>query len=54
MLTKVQEVSEIVDESENGGGCLIATATYGSEMANEVQQLRELSRQHIIADQIWN
>ena len=25
-----------------GGGCLIATATYGSEMAIEVQQLREL------------
>ena len=25
-----------------GGGCLIATATYGSEMANQVQQLREL------------
>ena len=24
------------------GGCLIATATYGSEMATEVQQLREL------------
>ena len=31
----------VVDESE-GGGCLIATATYGSEMATEVQQLREL------------
>ena len=26
----------------NGGGCLIATATYGSEMAPQVQQLREL------------
>ena len=26
----------------DGGGCLIATATYGSEMSNEVQQLREL------------
>ena len=33
----------VVDNStEEGGGCLIATATYGSEMANEVQQLREL------------
>jgi hypothetical protein len=31
----------VVDESE-GGGCLIATATYGSEMAPQVQQLREL------------
>jgi len=28
--------------AENGGGCLIATATYGSEMAPQVQQLREL------------
>ena len=27
---------------EEGGGCLIATATYGSEMELEVQQLREL------------
>jgi len=28
--------------SEEGGGCLIATATYGSEMSPQVQQLREL------------
>jgi hypothetical protein len=30
------------DTSSKGGGCLIATATYGSEMAPQVQQLREL------------
>ncbi len=28
--------------SPTGGGCLIATATYGSEMSPQVQQLREL------------
>ena len=27
---------------KTGGGCLIATATYGSELAPQVQQLREL------------
>jgi len=30
------------ESSEEGGGCLIATATYGSELAPQVQQLREL------------
>ena len=28
--------------SDNGGGCLIATATFGSELEPQVQQLREL------------
>jgi hypothetical protein len=37
------EVDPVISASENsGGGCLIATATYDSEMAAEVQQLREL------------
>ena len=30
------------DVPQNGGGCLIATATFGSEMAPQVQLLREL------------
>ncbi len=29
-------------ETSEGGGCLIATATYGSELSPQVQQLREL------------
>ena len=33
--------NKILDESE-GGGCLIATATFGSELAPQVQQLREI------------
>ena len=32
----------IVKSEKKGGGCLIATATYGSEMASQVQQLREI------------
>jgi len=35
------KVSQLEAE-QNGGGCLIATATYGSEMSQQVQQLREL------------
>jgi NHL repeat. len=35
-------VSQNNSSQTEGGGCLIATATYGSEMASEVQQLREI------------
>ena len=31
-----------VAEQERGGGCLIATAAFGSEMAPQVQFLREI------------
>jgi len=34
--------TEMQQKSSNGGGCLIATATFGSELSTQVQQLREL------------
>ena len=36
------EIESDTQEQMPGGGCLIATATYGSELAPQVQQLREL------------
>ncbi len=32
----------VVEEKKKGGGCLIATAAYGSEMAPQIQFLREI------------
>ncbi len=37
-----ENVEPDVEEQMQGGGCLIATATYGSELAPQVQQLREI------------
>jgi len=44
ILLNAVEVSDsfLKPKSSFGGGCLIATATYGSELAPQVQQLREL------------
>ena len=36
------ETSESLETNEEGGGCLIATAAFGSEMAPQVQFLREI------------
>jgi hypothetical protein len=35
-------ISDTQPSDNGGGGCLIATATFGSEMSPQVQQLREL------------
>ena len=40
--TKLVDGKCELDNTSGGGGCLIATATYGSEMAPQVQQLREI------------
>jgi titin len=38
----VDGICTAVDQPKEGGGCLIATAAYGSEMAPQVQFLREI------------
>ena len=40
--TQAEQVVSNEQSTEEGGGCLIATATYGSELSQQVQQLREL------------
>jgi len=43
----MMEETEVMEEE--GGGCLIATATFGSELAPQVQQLRELRDNTILS-----
>ena len=45
---KGKHTLEIIPDESNGGGCLIATASFGSEISSEVQYLRELRDQKIL------
>ncbi|HEY5735191.1 MAG TPA: CFI-box-CTERM domain-containing protein [Nitrosopumilus sp.] len=55
--TVCDEGAELIDgmcwivETTEGGGCLIATATYGSEMAPQVQFLREIRDNQLVNTQ---
>ena len=40
--SELEPVAELEVPDEKGGGCLIATATFGTELAPQVQQLREI------------
>jgi len=45
ILSKDSSNNELIEEN---GGCLIATATFGSELSPQVQQLRELRDNHLL------
>jgi hypothetical protein len=48
-----QEEPEIIPkENKEGGGCLIATATFGSEMSIQIQMLREIRDSQILKTQV--
>ena len=44
--------NEVQDVNEDGGGCLIATAAFGSELSTQVQMLREVRDTQIVNTQV--
>jgi len=46
-----EQENEIQEINEEGGGCLIATAAFGSEMSTQVQMLREIRDSQILKTQ---
>jgi len=48
ILSELDEVTDDEISIDEGGGCLIATATFGSELAPQVQQLREIRDNNLL------
>ncbi|MCH7758223.1 MAG: hypothetical protein IIA19_07125 [Thaumarchaeota archaeon] len=48
----IDGICELIDPPKSGGGCLIATATYGSEMAPQVQLLREIRDNKLMSTEV--
>ena len=46
-----EDSEEVTSSNEEGGGCLIATAAFGSEMAPQVQFLREIRDNTVMSTQ---
>ena len=44
--------NDVQDVNEDGGGCLIATAAFGSELSTQVQMLREVRDTQIVNTQV--
>lgn len=49
---ETQKQLEIQEENQEGGGCLIATAAFGSELSTQVQMLREIRHNKVINTQV--
>ena len=49
---EIPKQNEVQDVNENGGGCLIATAAFGSELSTQVQMLREVRDTQIMNTQV--
>ena len=48
---EIKSLQDSKQEDSDGGGCLIATAAYGTELAPQIQQLREIRDNTILSTQ---